>query len=308
MSEALELREIRAFLVLAEELHFGRSAERLELTPSRVSQTIRTLEARVGGRLFERTSRRVRLTPAGEQLRLGIAPAYRQLEQAIAATQETVTGVTGTLRLGMYSTCNGGPHLIEIAKTFEARHPACSVVVTDTGWGRDQLDWLTHHELDLLAMRLPLSDPRLTIGPILSNEPRVLALATDHPLAAYDSVCVDDLADYIVTDIPTLPRELIDAFIPPYTPSGVRLRRTTSRAVAETPLRVALGEIVHPTVPSFLEHYPHHGVTSVPIRDLPPSQTALVWLTANDTMKIQAFTRAAIDVLDTNFRQAVDAA
>jgi DNA-binding transcriptional LysR family regulator len=65
MRPALELREIRAFLTLAEELHFGRTAERLELTPSRVSQTIRTLETRVGGRLFERTSRRVRLTTTG---------------------------------------------------------------------------------------------------------------------------------------------------------------------------------------------------------------------------------------------------
>jgi DNA-binding transcriptional LysR family regulator len=207
MSSAVELREIRAFLTLAEELHFGRTAERLELTPSRVSQTIRTLETRVGGRLFERTSRRVRLTPAGEQLRLAIDSSYQQLEQAIATTQETVTGVSGTLRLGMYSTCNGGPHLIEIAKTFEARHPACRVVVTDTGWAREQVDWLVHGELDVLAMRLPLNDTRVTIGPILSNEPRVLAVAIDHPLAGRDTICIEDIADYVVTDIPTAPRD-----------------------------------------------------------------------------------------------------
>jgi hypothetical protein len=60
MWPAVELREIRAFLTLAEELHFGRAAERLELSSSRLSQTIRTLEAHVGRRLFERTSRRVR--------------------------------------------------------------------------------------------------------------------------------------------------------------------------------------------------------------------------------------------------------
>jgi DNA-binding transcriptional LysR family regulator len=298
MHSPVELREIRAFLTLAEELHFGRTAERLELTPSRVSQTIRTLAARVGGRLFERTSRRVRLTPAGEQLRIGIGSTYQQLEQAIVTTQETVIGVSGTLRLGMYSTCNGGPHLIEIAKTFESRHPNCTVVVTDTGWARGQLDWLTHGELDLLAMRLPLSDSRVRIGPTLSSEQRVLAIATDHPLAGRDTVSIEDLADYTVTDIPTLPRELIDAFIPPQTPSGKQLRRTEGRTVAETPVRVALGEIVHPTVPSFLEHYPHPGVTSVPIHDMPPSKTALIWLKANQTMKIEAFARAASDVLD----------
>ncbi len=299
MPSAVELREIRTFLTLAEELHFGRTAERLGLTPSRVSQTIRILESRVGGRLFERTSRRVRLTPAGEQLRLSAGSAYYALEQAIALTQETVTGISGTLRLGMYSTCNGGPHLIEIVKAFEACYAACSVVVTNTGFARDQIDWLRHGELDLLAMRLPLHSPDITIGPILSTEPRVLAVATDHPLAGCESVCIEDLAGYAVTDVPTLPREVMDAFVPPRTPSGKRLRRTESHAVAETPLRVALGEIVHPTVPSFLDHYPHPGVVAVPIRDMPVSQTALVWLSRDRSAKIRAFARAANDVLET---------
>jgi hypothetical protein len=62
-------------------------------------------------------------------------------------------------------------------------------------------------------------------------------------------------------------------------------------------IRVALGVQVHPTVRSFLEHHSHPGVTAVPIRDLPPSETALVWLTTNGTPKIDAFARAAADVL-----------
>jgi DNA-binding transcriptional LysR family regulator len=62
------------FLTLAEELHFGRTAGRLKLTPSRVSQMLRTLEARVGGQLFVRTSRRVNLTPLGEQLLHRVGP------------------------------------------------------------------------------------------------------------------------------------------------------------------------------------------------------------------------------------------
>lgn len=60
MLAGIELRDIRTFLTLAEELHFGRAGERLGVSPSRVSQTIRTLETRIGGRLFERSSRRVR--------------------------------------------------------------------------------------------------------------------------------------------------------------------------------------------------------------------------------------------------------
>src|SRR5829696_7909940 len=132
MWSSVGLREIRAFLTLAEELHFGRTAERLGVTPSRVSQTIRQLEGRVGGRLFERTSRRVALTPTGEALRRDAAGAVDTLEQALASA----AGVAGVLRIGMYSRCNGGPRFVEIVKAFEAGHPDCRVAVIDTGFAR----------------------------------------------------------------------------------------------------------------------------------------------------------------------------
>jgi hypothetical protein len=100
-----------------------------------------------------------------------------------------------------------------------------------------------------------------------------------------------------VSDIPTLPREMIDAFIPPRTPSGKPLRRIPTATPSHVLVRVALGELVHPTVSTFLEQYRHPGVTSVPISDLPPSQSALVWLTDSQTPKITAFARTAETVL-----------
>lgn len=296
MLAGVELREIRAFLALAEELHFGRAGQRLGVSPSRISQTIRMLETRLGGRLFERSSRRVRLTAAGEQLRDEAGPALGQLEAALRRTGESITGVGGTLRLGMYATTSGGPHLLQIVKAFEARHPECRVTITNTGFERDPLDWLHRKELDVLAMRLPLHDPDITIGPILSTEPRVLALARDHPLANRDSVGLDDLVEYSLSDIPAFPREMMDAFVPPVTPSGTTLRRIP-RNFAEVSVELALGKGVHPTVPSFFEHYPHPDITSVPMPDLPPSHTALVWLSANASPKTRAFARAAADVL-----------
>lgn len=96
MIPVFELRQINVFLVLAEELHFARTAGRTGLTPSRVSQTIRELEAGLGGRLFERTSRRVTITPLGEQLRREMAPAYEQMQRAYSAAREISSTVTGT--------------------------------------------------------------------------------------------------------------------------------------------------------------------------------------------------------------------
>lgn len=293
----VELREIRVFLVLSEELHFGRTAGRLEITPSHVSQTIRTLEGRLGGRLFDRTSRRVRLTPLGEQLRAGAEPAYQQVLRALEETHQAAVGVTGTLRVGMYTESLGGPHLLEIVRAFEDRHAGADVVLVVTGLARNYLDVLRDHEIDVLATRLPLSDPDVAVGPVLSREPRVLLVARSDRLAGREAVTLEDFADYAVSDNPVFPREMMDALIPPVAPSGRVYRRVTNRNLEEMLIAIAAGKQVHPTVPSFLEHHAHPGVVGIPISGLPPSATALAWLKASYSPKIQAFARAAGDVL-----------
>ncbi|MGN6872715.1 MAG: LysR family transcriptional regulator [Solirubrobacteraceae bacterium] len=297
MFSTLELREIRVFLTLAEELNYGRTAERLTITPSRVSQIIRNLETRVGGRLFDRTSRRVRLTPVGEGLLGSIAPIYQDLERAFENCRQAAAGVTGTLRIGMYAPASVGPHMVEIAHTFETRHPGAIIAFVNTGLDHDYIDVLRDGQVDMLAARLPLTEPDITVGPVLSHEDRVLLVSTDDPLARRESVSIEDIGDRPVTDIKVFPREMMDAFIPPVTPSGRRLRRAVTLHTEETVMRVALGEQVHPTVPSHVEFMAHPGIASVPISDLPPSETALAWLTANLSPLTQALALAAADVL-----------
>jgi DNA-binding transcriptional LysR family regulator len=293
----VELREIRTFLVLAEELHFGRVAERLFLTTSRVSQTIKTLETRVGGRLFDRTSRSVRLTPAGERLRAAVTDPYLQLQQAIRTSRDAAAAVTGTLRIGMYTESLGGPHLVDIVASFETAHPSANVALTSLGLQCNYLDVLRAGGVDMLATRLPISDPDITVGPILTHEERVLLLAIGDPLAHRESVTLEDFADRTVSDSAAFPREMMDQLIPPLTPSGHRYRRHENHSIEDMLMSIATGKLVHPTVPSFLEHHAHPAVTSMPISDLPPSQTALVWLTANRAPKVDAFTRVAARVL-----------
>jgi DNA-binding transcriptional LysR family regulator len=246
-----DLREIHVFLTLAEELHFGRTAERLGIAPSYVSQTIRTLETRVDGKLFDRTSRRV--------------------------------------------SC--GPHWLQITRTFKARHPACELELIDTKFDPNYLDLLRAGRVDLVASRLPLADPDLLVGPVLSRERRVLLVAKGDALASRENVCVEDFADRVVSDAPALPREMIDAWCPPVTPSGRRFRRKDIRSFEDCLMLVAAGELVHPAVASFLQYYVDDGVVAVPIRDLPPSETALVWLSADRSQKVIAFARTAAEIL-----------
>src|SRR4051794_21706154 len=101
MWSAVELREIRVFLALAEELHFRRAAERLQLTPSRVSQTLRELEAKLGGELLSRSSRRAALTPLGERFLAEARAPYEQLARVLERTLTANRALEGPLRLGL---------------------------------------------------------------------------------------------------------------------------------------------------------------------------------------------------------------
>src|SRR5215218_769163 len=207
MWEHVELREIRVFLVLCAELHFGRTAERLQLSQTRVSQIVQDLERKLGAQLFERTSRRVGMSPAGRRLHDELAPAYGELAQVLSRAYAANGAMSGVLRLGVYSTA-GGPRLIDIVRTFEARHPEREVEISDVGW-EDTLGPLQRGEIDVLAMRLPIDRPDLVVGPILTSQPRVLAVARDHPLAERDTVTLEDVADHRVARLDTLPREMV---------------------------------------------------------------------------------------------------
>ena len=97
MSRDVELRELRIFLVLADELHFGRTAERLGISQPGVSEAVRVLESRLGVKVFDRTSRRFRLTPAGEALKRGLVPALAAVDQALARASDLSGAVRGMI-------------------------------------------------------------------------------------------------------------------------------------------------------------------------------------------------------------------
>jgi DNA-binding transcriptional LysR family regulator len=295
MQSHVELRELRTFLALAEELHFARAAERLGLTPSRVSQTIATLETRIGTRLFDRTSRRVSLTPRGESLLADVRPHVDGLEQALNRARANARGIVGTLRVGSYMRAVVGRHFPEIIRRFEARYPGAKVVFTDFGIG-NYLDYVRRGRYDIVAGRLPVSDPDITVGPILTREERMLLVPRDNPLATYELVTLEDIADsgLPVTTDGDLPEEMMRAFVPPVTPSGRRLPRGT-KTIEEALIRVAMGNQVHPTVASFFDFYSNPAIVGVKL-DLPPSETALIWHTAQTSPLIQAFADIAAEV------------
>ena len=126
----MDTEEIEVFLTLAEELHFGRTAARLRLPQPRVSRLVATLERRVGGTLFDRTSRSVRLTPVGEQLRRELRPAYDRVQAALSHAKNAARQATGLLRIGFTATscCEAVTRATEV---FELGNPRCETVLRE---------------------------------------------------------------------------------------------------------------------------------------------------------------------------------
>jgi DNA-binding transcriptional LysR family regulator len=177
----LERHELETFLTLAEELHFGRTAERLHVSTARVSRTIRKVERRTGVPLFSRTSRRVELTAVGRQLYDEMRPAWAQLTMAFGRAVDAGRGVTGLLRAA-FTGAAGGQLLVGAGELFRTRLPGCAVEIREAQLG-DVLPWLRDGHADIALAGFPVHQPGIVTGPPLVREARMLAVPSGHPFA-----------------------------------------------------------------------------------------------------------------------------
>lgn len=290
----MDTAEIQVFLVLAEELHFGRTAERLRLPQPRVSRLVARLERRAGGALLDRTNRRVRLTPLGERLRERLEPAYTQFQAALDDARRTARETAGDLRIG-FTVTTQGEALTSLASAYEAGH-GCRVILHEV----DILDpyaALRRGTIDVLVNWLALDEPDLTAGPAIGCRKRMLAVAASHPLAKRRSVQAEELADYDnVGFASTIPAALMDAIIPPRTPSGRPIRRHPKlRGINEAAAEIAQGNIIHPTVAGVLI-LRRDDIILVPLEGLPPLPLGLIWCTSHENARIRALAATATSI------------
>ena len=299
MWETVELREGGVFLALAQELHCGRGAEGLGVTQSRVSQSLRELEHKLGESLVHRTSRRVALTAAGERFLAEVEPAHQRLSGVLERASRDADEVAGGLRIGLLTAVSAGPRLIELIKAFETRHPGCSVEVKELALS-DRFEPLRQGDVDLMAGRLPMEEPDLVAGPALSHDARLLAVAADHRLSDRSEVTTEDIADYEVVDITGLvPPELASVLIPEKATSGrpMKRRRLKHHDWSELTTMIARGKIVHPIVASVADQFDRPGIRCVPIADLPVWTSALVWRRRASGRRLRAFVEVAEELL-----------
>jgi hypothetical protein len=165
----------------------------------------------------------------------------------------------------------------------------------------DPLGRLRENDVELMATWLPLDQHDLVVGLILAEEPRVLAVARDHPLADRDCVDAEVLADYPVVRFDNWPREMHEAMVPFHTPSGRPTAGTRiplgERAVLDIAVRVARGELIHPTVASVRAYMGDLDLVFVPMHGMPLLRSALVWRRPARDLRLRAFLAVARDVL-----------
>ncbi|MEU8815417.1 LysR family transcriptional regulator [Actinoplanes sp. NPDC048796] len=270
--EDVETRELRYFVAVAEELNFGRAAERLGIAQPPLSRAIRRLEHRLGVELLERTSHGSRLTPAGEVL---LAEGRTALDAVAAAVgRARRAGRKPSLVLAMKPGGDAGL-LPAILAAYENRPDALPVdfafslgeraaMLRD---GRADVGLLHHPQNDLSG----LATEELTV------ERRVLALADSHPLAARDELRMADLAG---EDLPWFPEAARPG-------PGPRVGD-----VGELMQLVTLGRAVALVTESASQR-PLPGVTYRPVLDAVPATLVLAWAESSRSREVAAFVTAA---------------
>ncbi|MEV0154349.1 LysR family transcriptional regulator [Micromonospora sp. NPDC050686] len=289
----LERHEVETFLTLAEELHFGRTAERLRVTTGRISQVIRKLERRIGAPLFARTSRVVRLTPIGRQLADDLAPLVAGMDEAVRRAVEAGRGITGRLRVAFLGEWTA-PVLLRAVALFGERHPECAVEVHEVQLSNSRQS-LQDGSVDVLVAAYPFDG--MDCGPALLSEPRMLAVAATHPLAGADSVSLEVLAEHPVVQYPAVTSAGFKRDrTPEVTPSGRAVPKgPVGNTFSEMLTLVAMGRGVLPVGAHTRRYYPRPDVAYVPIHDAPPILRGPVWSPGNGTARVREFVRAAVE-------------
>jgi DNA-binding transcriptional LysR family regulator len=188
----MDVRHLRSFVAVAEERHFARAAARLNMAQSPLSQQIRRMEAELGTVLFERTTRRVDLTPAGRALLPRAREVIEGMARALDDTRRAARGTVGRVSIGFTGSATFAL-LPAVATSMRARLPEVELRLTGAMLTPQQVSALLDRSIDFGILRPPVHRRELTVE-ILRREALVAVVPAGHRLAAAPSVHVADLA------------------------------------------------------------------------------------------------------------------
>jgi DNA-binding transcriptional LysR family regulator len=280
----LDLRKLRYFVAVAEELNFRRAAERLHVAQPVLSRQIRALEKELHAQLLIRDSGGTQLTEAGNQL---LAEAVRLLASSEAAQRQVAraAGKTATFTVGFMP----GLRVSEPVRVLGAAHPELTVEVLRTDW-TDQIAVLHDGRADVGYVRMPADLTGLQSLSLFS-EPRVAILPSAHRLAGKKMVSIADLADEhllqhpeVVPEWQAIATELRDRRRPAF---------VDARSVEEKLERVAASRGFSVLPESTAMYFQRADLARVPITDIAPNEVRLAWMSARHDPLVFEFVELA---------------
>lgn len=278
----MELRTLRYFVAVAEELHFGRAAARLHMSQPPLSRAIKQLETEAGAALFDRSSAGVTLTPVGAVL-LDEARALLDQTDRVRVRVAAAAGAA-TLTVGMLGDSTD-PGASRLAGAYHRLHPRVEVRIREAGL-TDPTCGLHAGLVDVALTRGPFDETGLTVH-ALRADPVGALLRADDPLARHGSVKLADLAGRRWFRFP----EGTDPRWQSYWNGGEPREGPVVRAVQECQQAVLWNGTVGMTL---LDHEPAAGLTVVPLIDMPPSRVVAAWNEGDTNPLIRSFVDTAI--------------
>jgi DNA-binding transcriptional LysR family regulator len=202
----IEIRHLRYFVAVADELHFGRAAQRLHIAQPPLSRQIQALETELGTQLFRRDRRRIQLSGAGRAFLPAARAALIEFDRALSVVRRAVATAVDQLRVG-YGWSVTFEVLPAVAQTLRQRHPEIGLVAQQM-WNVDLVEALLAATIDVGVTRYPARVPQLAYETIRS-EPVVVLVPSSHPLAARSPT---PLASLATEQLIMFPRELAPEF------------------------------------------------------------------------------------------------
>ena len=279
----LDLGLVRSFVVVAEELHFGRAASRRHVAQSALSRQIRRLETSLGVELLDRTTRRVELTAAGSSFLVQARRLLTAGERARAAAQQ---GMAARITVGF----SAGLSLTNAVSAFRADYPNAEIRMK-------RLEWFEQHDavrggvVDVCIGRLPIDNTDVDVSP-LYEEPRVVMLHAGHRFAGKESLSIMDLADEPIARHKGA--AAWDAFwrVDPRPDGRPAPDGPTVESVEEKLEHVASGDCIAILPASVAHRYVREDVRSLPTHDIAPATVAVTTRREHHPPMLVAFIHA----------------
>ncbi len=291
-----ELRHLRSFVALAEELNFTRAAARLHIAQQALSAQVRQLESMLGVVLFHRTTRKVELTPAGSVFLARVPAILAAVEAAVDEVRETAGGARGSIVIGLLGTAplDVAPRVL---RALQARNENIDVSVRNIDFS-DPSGGVKDGSTDAAIVWLPFDTNGLACRQ-LRDDPRVAVLPADHPLATSDIVAAADLAaepfawiedmDPVARDFWTL-ADVRDG-------KPARVGATIS-GFDDLFATVRSGRAVAASPASVVANLPWPDIVTRPVSGLAPATLAICWRAYRPNPLVNLLVDTAVEVLD----------